>query len=180
MVDEPVTVKLPGSNTFVALTGGATIPDGSEIDATHGTVVITVMTPDGHTVSAEVHGGRFRVHQDRNGETHFILTLPLTGCSRTKLPHGAASAAAKRRHRPRSRHLWVKEKGGHWGTNGRYVSTSVEGTTWLTLDECSRSVVLVTAGRVRVRNLVTHRTRTVGAGGRYRARAGRPKHRGRH
>ena len=34
VVDQPVTVKLPGSNVFVTLTGGATIPDGSEIDAT--------------------------------------------------------------------------------------------------------------------------------------------------
>ena len=179
--NQPVTAKLPGSNAFVALTGGATIPDGSEIDATHGSVVITVLTPDGKTVSAEVRGGRFRIHQDPNGETHLILTLALSGCPRTKLPHGSAAAAsARRRHRPRSRYLWVTEKGGHWGTSGRYVSTSVEGTTWLTLDECSRSVVLVSEGRVRVRNLVTHRAKTVGAGGRYEARAKRPKHRGRH
>ena len=143
--------------------------------------MITVLTPDGQTVSAEVRGGRFRIHQDPNGETHFILTLPLSGCPRTKLPRGSAAAAsARRRRQPRSRYLWVTEKGGHWGTNGRYVSTSVEGTTWLTLDECTRSVVLVTEGRVRVRNLVTHRTQTVGAGGRYRARARRPSHRGRH
>ena len=140
--------------------------------------MITVQTPDGHTVSAEVRGGRFRVHQDRNGETHFILTLPLTGCPRTKLPRGAAAAA--RRKRPKARYLWVTEKGGHWGTNGRYVSTSVEGTTWLTLDECGRSVVLVTEGRVRVRNLITRHTQTIGAGGRYRARARHRRHRGRH
>ena len=31
----------------MVLTGGATIPDGSEIDATHGSVVVTVLTPDG-------------------------------------------------------------------------------------------------------------------------------------
>ena len=47
------------------------------------------------------------------------------------------------------------------------MSTSVEGTAWLTRDECSRSQVVVTQGRVRVRNLVTRRTRTIRAGGRY-------------
>jgi len=181
-VEGPVTVRLPGSNVFVMLAKGTTIPDGSEIDATHGKVVITVVEPDGHTVSAEVHGGRFRIRQEPNGETHFVLTLPLSGCPRTKLPRGSAAAtsARRRKHRPRSRYLWVSERGGHWGTNGRYVSTSVEGTTWLTFDECSRSVIVVTEGRVRVRNLVTHRTHKVGAGGRYTARARHHKHRGRH
>ncbi|HUH80996.1 MAG TPA: IPT/TIG domain-containing protein [Solirubrobacteraceae bacterium] len=179
-VVEPVTVRLAGSSLFVTLVNGATIPDGSEIDATHGSVVITVVEPDGRTVSAEVHGGRFRIHQDPDGETHFVLTLPLTGCPRTKLPRGSAAATSARRHRrrrPRARYLWVKERGGHWGTNGRYVSTSVEGTTWLTLDQCARSQVIVTEGRVRVRNLVTHRTRTVGTGGHYTAKARRPRHR---
>ena len=78
--------------------------------------------------------------------------------------------------RPKSRYLWVAEKGGRWGTNGRFVSTSVEGTRWLTLDECRRSLVRVTEGRVKVRNLVTRRTKTLGAGGRYVAHARRKKH----
>ena len=91
-VTGPVTFKPAGSTVFVPLDPGTTIPNGSEIDATHGTVVITEREPDGRLVSAEVHGGRFRVHQDPDGETHFILTLPLTGCPRTKLPRGAAAA----------------------------------------------------------------------------------------
>jgi IPT/TIG domain len=174
-----VTVRAAGSSTFVTLRRGTTIPDGSEIDATHGSVRITVREPDGRLVGASVHGGRFRIHQDPDGETHFILTLALTGCPRTRLPRGAASAAKARRKRPTARQLWVSERGGYWGTNGRYVSTSVEGTTWLTRDECSRSEVAVTVGRVRVRNLVTHRTRTIGAGGHLTAHAARPHRHGR-
>jgi hypothetical protein len=174
-----VTVRQPGSTSFAPFSGSGPLRDGSEIDATHGRVLVTVRTPEGTLVSAEVFGGRFRIHQDKNGETHFILTLPLTGCARTKLPRGAAAAvlAKKRRKRARSRYLWVTEKGGRWGTNGRYVSTSVEGTTWLTLDECGRSVVQVAAGRVRVRDLVTRKTRTLTAGGRYVAYAHPNKHR---
>ena len=170
-VTGPVTIRPAGSSVFVALVPGTTVPNGSEIDATHGTVLITEREPDGRLVSADVRGGLFRVHQDATGETHFVLTLALTGCPRTKLPRGAAASAASSRRRPRSRYLWVSERGGHWGTNGRYVSTSVEGTTWLTRDECGRSQVRVTAGRVKVRNLVTRRTRTIRAGGRYTASA---------
>jgi len=152
-----------------------TLPNGSEVDATNGHVLITVATrTPGRTVSAGVRGGRFRIVQERggSGETHFVLTLPLTGCPRVSLPRGAAAVASrhhrrKRRSGPKSRHLWVYEKGGNWGTNGRYVSTSVEGTHWLTQDECVHSRVRVVSGRVSVRDLVRRRSRTLTAGQSY-------------
>jgi hypothetical protein len=161
-----VTIRVKGASKFVPLSGTSSIPDDSEVDATKGRVLITAATPKaGQTVSAEVYGGRFRIHQDANGETHFILTLALTGCPRVKLPHGSAAAvSAKRRSGPRSRHLWVSESGGKWGTNGRYVSTSVEGTRWLTTDECNQSQVKVAAGKVTVDDLVRKRTKTLKAG----------------
>ena len=170
-----VMIRLKGTSTFVLLSGSSTIPDGSEVDATNGRVVITVATPSGKTVSAEVYGGRFRVHQDSSGETHFILTLPLTGCPRVPLPHGAAARLAKQGSGAKSRHLWVSEGGGSWGTNGRYVSTTVEGTTWLTLDECTRSEVKVAAGKVKVLDLVRRKTKTVSVGRSYVASAKRSK-----
>ena len=159
--------------------GTSTIPDGSEVEATNGRVVITVATlTPGKTQSAEVWGGRFLIHQERTGlgETRFILSLPLTGCPRVTLPHGAAAAlaaGAKHSSGPKSRHLWVSEGGGSWGTNGRYVSTSVEGTTWLTVDECTHSQVKVTAGKVKVRDLVRKKTKTIIVGQHYTAIAKR-------
>jgi hypothetical protein len=161
-----VTIRVTGTSTFMPLSGSTSIPDGSEVEATNGHVVITAATlKAGQTVSAEVYGGRFRIHQDAKGETHFILTLPLTGCPRATLPHGSAAAvSAKHRSGPRSRHLWVSETGGKWGTNGRYVSTSVEGTRWLTTDECNRSQVRVAAGKVVVDDLVRRKTKTLTAG----------------
>lgn len=155
------TVRLNGTSTFGPLSGSISIPDGSEVDATNGRVVITVATPQGTTVSAEVYGGRFRVHQDSSGETQLILMLPLTGCPRVPLPHGSAARLAKHSSGAKARHLWVSETGGSWGTTGRYVSTSVQGTTWLTLDECTRSEVKVTAGKVKVLDLVRRKTKTV-------------------
>jgi Bacterial Ig-like domain (group 3) len=179
VVSGTATVRLPGTTTFVPLSGSTAIPDGSEVDATSGHVLITVATANGQTASAEVYGGRFRIHQDATGETHFILTLPLTGCPRVPLPHGSAAAlaaSAKHGSGPKSRHLWVSEHGGSWGTNGRYVSTTVEGTTWLTLDGCTRSEVKVAAGKVKVLDLVRRKTKTVSAGHSYVATAKRRRH----
>jgi PQQ-like domain len=188
-VSGTVTVRLKGTSKFVPLSGTAILPNGSELDATHGRVQITVATPTpGKTQSAEVYGGRFRIEQSKahSGETRLILSLRLIGCPRARLPHGSAAAVASatmhrssshrhhhsRHHRsgPRSRHLWVSENGGSWGTNGRYLSTSVEGTGWLTLDKCNRSTVRVAAGRVKVRDLVRHKTETITAGKSYVAR----------
>jgi hypothetical protein len=168
------TVRAKGTSTFIPLSSSTSIPDGSEIDATNGRVTITVASPNGGTVSAEVYGGRFRIHRDSGGETHFTLTLALTGCPRVALPRGSAAAlafSAKHRSGPKSRHLWVSETGGKWGTNGRFVSTSVKGTTWLTLDECTQSQVKVTAGKVKVRDLVRKKTKAVTAGKQYIAKS---------
>lgn len=154
------------------LSAASSISDGSEVDATNGRVIITVATPAG-VESAEAYGGRFVLHQDHTGsdETHFVLSLPLTGCPRMALPHGSAAAVASHgKHGPKSRHLWVSEHGGSWGTNGRYVSTSVEGTRWLTLDECGRSEVKVAAGKVKVRDLARKKTKTLTAGQHYTAK----------
>ena len=175
VISGTVTVRLKGTTKFVPLSGTSTIPDGSEVEATNGHVLITVATPNGKTQTAEVWGGRFLIHQEQagSGETRFILSLPLTGCSRTDHTHHAgkalASSATHSKHSsgPKSRHLWVSEGGGSWGTNGRYISTSVEGTRWLTLDGCTRSEVKVAAGKVKVHDLVRNRTKTVTAGKRY-------------
>lgn len=171
-----VTIRPKGTSTFVPLSGSASIPDGSEVEATDGRVVITVATPTGKTVSAEVYGGRFRVHQDSGGETQFILTLPLTGCPRVALPRGSAASLAKHSSGPKSRHLWVSESGGSWGTGGRYVSTTVEGTKWLTVDECTRSEVKVAVGKVKVLDLVRRKTKTLTAGHSYIAAAKHGRH----
>jgi hypothetical protein len=172
-----VTVRLKGTHKFVTLSALAALPNGSEVDATHGHVVITAATPSGGTQTAEAYSGRFVIHQAHTGtgKTGFTLSQPLTGCRRRVHPRGRArTARLARKHRraghthgPRSRHLWVREHGGAWATHGRYVSTSVEGTRWLTIDRCGRSVVKVAEGRVKVRDLVRKRTKTVTAGHSY-------------
>ena len=165
-------VRLKGTSRFVPLSADSSIPDGSEVDATNGHVLVTVATRSG-TETAEAYGGRFIVKQDHTGsqETHFVLSLPLTGCPRVALPRGSAASASGAKRGPKSRHLWVSEKGGSWGTTGRYVSTTVQGTRWLTLDECSQSKVSVATGKVTVLDLVRHKTKTLTAGRHYTATA---------
>jgi hypothetical protein len=130
-----VTVRRKGTNSFVPLSGASTIPDGSEVDATNGRALITAATAmPGQTKSAEIYGGRLLIHQEHAGagETHLILSRPLTGCSGLRHQRSSAAAlatSAKHGSGAKSRHLWVSDNGGSWGTNGRYVSTSVEGTT---------------------------------------------------
>ena len=177
-----VTVRRPGTSEFVALSNAGTIPNGSEVDTSSGRAAITAATayPE-QTDSAEIYGGSLLVRQQATGSTatRFTLTQPLTGCPGVPSPDSPvatlASGAAKHSG-AKSRHLWVSEHGGNWGTNGRYVSTTVEGTRWLTLDECARSVVEVAAGRVRVHDLIHNTTKTLTAGGRYVASTS-PRHR---
>jgi hypothetical protein len=153
-----VLVRMPGSSAYIPLSGAAGIPDGSELDTTAGTVTVTAATPAGAEQSAEAHGGVFRVHQVAAGpgDTDLALTAPLSGCG----ARGRAGTAA-RRH---MRHLWVSDHGGRWSTKGRYVSTSVEGTSWLTADTCGSSTVRVKTGRVAVRDLLNQKRILLTAG----------------
>jgi len=170
-----VTVRVKGSGTFSPRSGSVSVPDESEVDASHGRVAVTVATPQpGQTATAEASQGRFLLHQDpvAPAETHLVLSQPLPSCGAPRLPRRAATARAavarKQHGRPsKSRHLWVGDHGGSWGTSGRYVSTTVEGTRWLTSDECRRSNVRVTEGVVVVRDLIHATSATVSAGHEY-------------
>jgi hypothetical protein len=170
-----VTIRRPGSTTFEPLSGVGAIPNGSELNTVAGQVAITAATAiPGRTQMAQVHGGRLLIDQDdtSDAETHLTLSAPLTGCRSTGR-RGRGASAASSHHGRKSRHLWVSEHGGNWGTNGHYVSTSVEGTSWLTEDSCSESEVKVLAGRVRVHDLVRNKTTTLTAGQHYTAFARR-------
>jgi hypothetical protein len=168
-----VLVRIKGASAFVRLAGALSVRDGSEIDATAGRLAITVATlSPGQTASAVAYQGRFLLHQDAfaPGETHLTLSEPLA-CRPTN-PRGRAgraetAAASKRRRASKSRHVWVSEQEGGWGTNGNYVSTTVEGTRWFTGDECGRSTVKVAAGTVVVDDRLHHRSVSVRAGHQY-------------
>ncbi|HTA35279.1 MAG TPA: hypothetical protein VK761_01085, partial [Solirubrobacteraceae bacterium] len=169
-VSGTVLVRRPGSNSQTTLSGALSVPDGSEVDVSDGRVEVTVATTTaGQTATALVYGGEFLLHQEAAAPGATSLTLSqVLACGPTKRSHVARAASAKRKRRPaKSRHIWVAEKEGEWGTNGRYVSTTVEGTRWLTNDQCGRSAVAVAEGKVLVHDLISNRSVTVTAGHRY-------------
>jgi hypothetical protein len=170
-----VTVRRAGKKTFVELAPGASVPNGSEINATNGTVVLVVLQ-HGKRYTVSISGGEFIFIQNpHTGRAVFTLALALTGCPpvpRASEERAVASTVRRRkpkRHGPRRRKITVSDSGGNFGTQGQYVATSTEGTKWRTSDGCGLSTVTVYRGRVRVKNLVTGRVITLVVGQHYTA-----------
>jgi hypothetical protein len=170
-----VTVRRAGKTTFVDLASGASVPNGSEINATNGTVVLVVLQ-QGKRYTVSIAGGEFIFTQNpHTGKVVFKLALVLTGCLQARVSGERAGASAVRRRKPpkrrgpRRRKITVSDSGGNFGTLGQYAATSTEGTRWRTADSCGSSTVTVYRGRVRVRNLVTGRLITLTVGQHYTA-----------
>jgi Fibronectin type III domain len=165
-----VKVKRPGESTFAAVAPTATVPVGSEIDATQGTLRLTTEAAGGATQHVVLRGARFQVRQRRKarGITDFVLRGG--GLERCGRASGATAEAARHRRRPR-RSLWARERGGRYRTYGRNAVATVRGTTWVTTDTCAGTTTRVITGTVIVRDLRRHRTVRLHAGQRYLARA---------
>jgi uncharacterized delta-60 repeat protein len=159
-----VRYRLPGTKKFLPLDGLTAIPNGTEIDARHGRVLITVL----HDASGALDGARFYkgkfIFRQGKGKTP-ITTLTLSGgsfknCTRKPAAKSSAFAVAAsvidgpgtRRHR-RVRRLWGDGR-GRFRTRGRYGAATVRGTKWLTLDRCDGTKVRVVRGKVAVEDLV--------------------------
>jgi hypothetical protein len=179
-----VSVQLPGSQTFVPLTSARSVPLGTIVDATGGTVKLTAARgPDGRarasagahaTQSGLFHGGAFRLGQrvsrspfaaGRVGLTVLTLSGPLPSCA------GQRPGVRRDRAHSKGRHLWGGAH-GDFQTGGRYGSATVGGTRWLTEDSCAGTRVKVARGIVSVNDRVRHRTVLVRAPHSYLARAG--------
>jgi hypothetical protein len=175
-VSGKVTVRRSKHAPAVPLQSGASVPNGSEVNATNGTVVLTVRQR-GKLRKVSITGGEFIFNQNRHtGNALFTLALSLTGCPSFRPASEQRAAAARARKRPprkrrgpRSRQITVSDSGGSFGSQGQYVATSTEGTRWRTADACGTSTVTVYSGRVRVKNLVTGRQVTISAGQHYTA-----------
>lgn len=160
-----VAVLKPHGRRFVPLTAGDTVPSGSVVDATDGTVALTsALDAHGRTQTGEFTGGRFLVRQSKHGRGMIDLYLrgSLASCR-------AGTASIARKHK-RGRALWGHDHGGRFRTHGATSVATVRGTRWLTKDTCAGTVTRVTRGVVAVRDQVRHRTVVVRAGHSYLAR----------
>jgi hypothetical protein len=139
-VSGTILIKLPGSDTFVPLTGAIDVPVGSTIDATQGTVSLTTQLPDGSFQTGQFYSGQFTVGQGKKGTVEAKLSGgSFSGCKASKgkkNKHGARAAKSHKKPGTVVRQLWGNAH-GNYTTQGRYGSASVSGTIWLTQDRCN-------------------------------------------
>ncbi len=167
-----VLVRSPGASQFTELPGPLLIPVGSELDTTEGEVELTSALPGGATQSGSFRDGRFRVLQqvDAGGLTELDLTggdfatvCSDAGAGRREplyvIGEGGASV----------RRLWGSAK-GKFRTRGRYSSTTVRGTIWLTDDRCGGTLTQVNEGSVAVSDFARDEEIELEAGESYLAR----------
>jgi hypothetical protein len=177
-----VSVQPAGRGPFVPLgPAEVEVPVGSVVDASHGRLRLrSARDAAGRTQSGRFFGTRFRVTQSQSGrgftDLHIVGGQP-PGCRPTFAARARAAVVQRRRPRAR-RNLWGRDRGGRFRTHGRNSVATVRGTTWLTSERCAGTLVRVTKGAVRVRDLRRGRTVTVRAGHRYLARdRARPRRR---
>jgi hypothetical protein len=163
-----VTIRPPGGST-VELGAGDSIPLGSVVDTTRGTVELTSATGrSGATQTAEFRGGVFQVRQTRGTKpvTELVLKGRLSCPSARERLNAAARRGASRRR------LWGSGH-GRFRTRGRRSSATVRGTIWMTEDRCNGTLTRVKRGVVAVRDSRTGKTTLVRAGKRHFARVKR-------
>ncbi len=166
-----VSVRLPGSKTWVPLIGIRQIPFGTIVDAAHGSVTLTTMGPKGKLQTIVFSAGEFRLTQSRNGQVIATLlggNFSVCPTAKERAHIAAATIAASRRHVVRK--LWASGHGSY-STRGNYATGAVLGTRWLTEDRCDGTLIYVATDRVLVRSLVNHRHRVVKAHHSYLAKA---------
>jgi hypothetical protein len=167
-----VTVKVPGSNDYVALSKLSSVPVGSLVDTRGGTVTLRTALPGGQTQSGIFHGGLFEVRQPKDAKGLTELKLRGAGPDCGKGSARAASVDKKKKKRKKRKALWGRDNGGAFRTRGGNSVATVRGTAWYTEDRCDGTLTRVSQGSVTVRDLVNHRTVIVRAGHSYLA----PKH----
>jgi hypothetical protein len=150
-----VLIELPGTTTFVPLSQAENIPMGSTINATTGTVQITVALPNGSTETGEFYDGEFVVTQNSSGRVFETLSggsfagCPVAGKANKHKKGVVELAAASKKGTTVVRQLWGNAH-GDFTTKGRYGSAAVSGTIWLTQDRCDGTYFKVTKDTIVV------------------------------
>lgn len=177
IVSGTIRVRRPGRGYEDLAGGGASLPDGTEVDATKGRVRITAETSPGSgiTRTAVFWDGRFIIRQARvpGAATELRLTGKLAcGANVAQRAFGPpAETRAKKKSKKRKpkvgRRLWGDGK-GDFRTRGSRATASVRGTRWLVEDRCDKTTrVRVFIGVVSVRDAVRNRRVTLREGDQY-------------
>ena len=188
-----VLVKLHG--VFVPLTELRKIPNGTIINALHGTLTLTTAGGTQHTTlstnakkkkkkskkaktqTGKFGGAVFKVTQSRSG----LATLSLVSHAFKGAPTFASCKAKKGKAataRVSKKVLQLLHASGHgkFRTKGRYAAATVRGTIWTTADRCDGTLVHAIKDTVTVNDLVRHKTIILRQGHSYLALAKPKKH----
>ncbi len=154
-----VYVRVPGTPGFVLLSSLRQVPFGTVIDARHGTVSVTTIGPNGHVQTGQFYAGEFVLSQGANGKV--VATLVggnFNICpTATERSHLASISSRRASGKHVVRKLWANAHGS-FSTKGNYAAGAVQGTKWVTEDLCDGTRIRVTRDKVKVTNLVTHKT----------------------
>jgi Ca2+-binding RTX toxin-like protein len=152
-------LSLPGTQRSIQLQDKVRVPIGFTVDATSGTVRLTVAADRrGRTRAAILRGGRFVAHQrrGRNGLTELtVLQTERGSCSSDGQVLGRLRVHAGRGFR----------------TRGKHASALGRRATWLTENRCGGTLVRALRGRVVVVHRQGERRVVVRAGRSYFAGA---------
>ena len=155
---------------FVPLDGAATLPTGTVVDATNGTIELeSAVDANGATQKGQFWGGQFQITQPADGRGMTQLTLA-GGSFKSCNKQSARKASAAASKRPPKRSLWGSDNNGRFQTRGRGSVATVRGTRWETTDRCDGTMTHVLEGAVEVRDLVKNKTVLVTALHAYLAR----------
>ena len=167
-VSGKVLVRIPGAPYSVQLTATRTVPVGTVLDTTAGTVRLTSANPrPGSVQSGEFFRGTFQVRQSATagGLVSLVLRDAVTrqsGCT----PPAHTAALSKR-----VLGLLRGTAKGHFRTVGRFSAATVLGTNWGVRDRCDGTLTVVREGVVSVQDFVHHKTVVVRTGQTYLAKA---------
>ena len=162
--------RLRGMHRNVPFEYSGTLPVGSRVDTTDGSVRLITAGRGRSRGSAVFSRGEFQVRQARSGLTELVLAGGDLAkvCGQRKI--GAKIQTAGRRSIFRR----VRGRGrGRFRTRGRHSSATVRGTSWEVQDRCNGTLTIVRSGTVIVRDFRKRRNITLRAGQRYLA-SGRP------
>jgi hypothetical protein len=135
-VSGKVTVKPAGARKAVPLTHARTIPMGSTVDTTRGTVKVVTTKGGGKTQFGTFSKGAFRITQKKSKRP--LTELKLTGGDFGACASGASASGGQNVHAARRtvRRLFGHAH-GRFRTRGRNSTATVRGTKWDTVDTCA-------------------------------------------
>ena len=161
---------------FIPLTGATQVPDGSVIDALHGSLRISASIGKGKTETGIFGGAIFTLAEAHSGlttlslvENAFAGAPSYAVCTADGASHTATAASS------RTLQLLHASAHGRFRASGRYAAATIRVSKWTIADRCDGTLTHDLTDSVAVTDFVRHKTIILHAGQSYLAKARRRK-----